>query len=73
MASISVELVPLAIPTHTSIKCPPGNREDDIFPNGRASIPLNDLEHDVVLALLSEMREAVMSNWAKARMQGDPR
>lgn len=71
MAFIQFELMPLQVPTETYIKRPPGRREDGF--RQPEMLALNDLDRDVVLALLDEMHETVMSNWTKARTQGCPR
>jgi hypothetical protein len=70
MASISVDLVPLQVPTQTSIKRPPARRENGIRPVD--ILALNDLDRDVVLLLLKEQHEAVMSNWELANSQTGP-
>lgn len=75
MAIISLELVPLPVPTHTSIKRPPGRREDGIFPDERvdAMILLNNMDRGTVEQLMDELKQTVLQNWMRANTQGCPR
>lgn len=68
---MQVELNPLDVPTHASIKMPAGLRQDGF--KAPPTMRLTDLPRDVVLALCNEMTAAVLATWdetATAEMIG---
>ena len=64
MATINLELAALEVPTHTSVKIRPARRQDGF--KSPELLNLNDLDRDVVIALLNELSETVMQRWFEA-------
>jgi hypothetical protein len=59
MATVSLELTPFEVPTHVTVKMPPGKRQDGMTPLPK--LALNELDDEVLAALIDEFAAAVMA------------
>jgi hypothetical protein len=58
MATFQLPIVPFDVPTHVTLRLPPGKREDGM--RGPVVIALKDLPEETLAALIDEFVNAVL-------------
>jgi hypothetical protein len=60
MATVSLELTPFEVPTYVTVKMPPGKRQG-LLAEPLPTLALNELDVEVLAALIDEFAAAVMA------------